>query len=217
MPKLIDRVGKVYGRLTVVRRFECGPASKGQRTRWVCKCECGSDKVATGHELACGDTTSCGCFQRESTGDRHRRHGMTKTPTYNSWQAAKERCHNPNATHYASYGGAGIEMCELWRKSFEAFLADMGPRPEGMTIDRLDQCKGYEPGNCRWATIEEQHLTRGTTKLYRWAGGWMTTRQIANLEGVPFNTLRKVVRNMKTIQSAVAEVKQKRRQFRSAA
>lgn len=217
MPRLVDRVGHVYGRLKVTSRFECGPASKGQRTKWNCECECGATKVATGHELANGDTTSCGCYQRESTVERNRRHGMTGTPTYRSWYAAKGRCHNPNNAKYASYGGAGIKMCDRWRESFDAFFEDMGARPEGTTIDRLDQCKGYEPGNCRWATSEEQSRTRGTTKLYRWRGDWMTTRQISNLEGVAFNTLRKVVRNMKTIQSAVAETKAKKRNFQDAA
>lgn len=125
--------------------------------------------------------------------------------------AAKQRCHDPNSSNYAHYGAKGIEMCERWRNSFEAFFEDMGVRPEGMTIDRLDQCKGYEPGNCQWATVDEQSLTRGTTRLYRWRGDWMTTRQISNIEGVPFNTLRKIVRHMTTIQAAVAEAKQKKR------
>lgn len=215
MPQLIDRTGRVYGRLRVVGRFECGPASKGQRTKWVCVCECGAEKIATGHELASGDTTSCGCFQRESTGDRHRRHGMTRTPTYNSWQAAKQRCHDPKAAKYPSYGGRGIKMCNRWRESFDAFLEDMGERPKGMTLDRIDQCKGYEPDNVRWATAQEQSINRGTTQLRRWRGGWMTTRQISEVEGVSFNSLRKYVRSYRTIQDAVEKAKASKRNFRA--
>jgi len=217
MPKLIDRTGHVYGRLKVIHRYECGPASKGKRVKWVCECECGNQKIATGHELASGDTTSCGCFQRESTGDRARTHGLTRTPTYRSWQAAKDRCHNPNNSKYASYGGAGISMCEHWRNSFEAFLEDMGERPDAMTLDRLDQCKGYEPGNVQWATSREQSVNRGTTKLYRWRAGWMTTREISNAENVAFNTLRKYVRKFRTIQDAVSAARAAKRNFSDAA
>lgn len=210
MPKLIDRTGHVYGRLTVIGRDEsAGPATNGKRTKWLCKCSCGAPKIATGHDLAAGHTRSCGCVRKEELADRARTHGMTRTPTYRSWQAAKERCHNPNASNYSAYGGSGIEMCDRWRNSFECFLEDMGERPSGMTLDRLDQCKGYEPGNVQWATTEEQSINRGTTKLHRWRGGWMTTRQIADAETIPFNSLRKIIRQHRTIQSAVAHVRER--------
>lgn len=135
---------------------------------------------------------------------------MTRTPTYRSWQAAKERCHNPQNTKFKAYGGSGITMCDRWRNSFEDFLNDMGERPDGMTLDRQDQCKGYEPGNVKWATPLEQTMNRGTTHLYRWRGGWMTTRQIAEAEEISFNSLRKIVRKHRTIQSAVSHVKERK-------
>lgn len=216
MGKFIDRAGLRYGRLLVRERVDQGPASGGKRVLWRCECDCGQVKVATGHGLASGDTTSCGCLQKELTANRSRTHGLSRTGTHNSWRAAKERCHNPNNAKYATYGAVGITMCDRWRTSFSAFLEDMGPRPEGCTIDRLDQTKGYEPGNCQWASIEEQALTRGTTRLYRWGGGWMATRQIAEREGIPFNTLRKLVRTSHTIQGAVSQAKEKRRNFRVA-
>ena len=211
MPKLLDRTGHVYGRLTVRCRDDAaGPASKGKRTRWVCVCECGGSKVATGHELASGDTRSCGCIKKEELALRARTHGMTRTPTYRSWQAAKERCHNPKSSNFDRYGAHGIEMCERWRNSFPAFLEDMGSRPEGMTLDRLDQCKGYEPGNVQWATPAEQSVNRGTTKLYRWRGAWMTTREIADAESISFNSLRKIINKHRTIQSAVSYVRDRK-------
>lgn len=216
MGKFVDRSGMRFGRLVVIGRVDAGPASKGSRVKWRCICDCGTEKVTTGHSLACGDATSCGCLQREIIGAQRRTHGLTRTPAYRSWRAAKERCHNPKSSAYSSYGAKGIFMCDRWRNSFEAFLEDMGERPEGMTIDRLDQCKGYEPGNCRWATNEEQHLTRGSTRLYRWRGTWMTPRQISDAEGIPFNTLRKIVRHAPTIQAAVSQAKAKRRNFRAA-
>lgn len=213
MGEFIDRSGFRYGQLLVVGRIDSGPASEKNRTRWLCRCDCGSETVATGHALAKGDKRSCGCLRRRTAGERLRTHGMSRTPTYRSWQAAKERCHNPNNARYASYGGSGIAMCERWRNSFDAFLEDMGKRPLGKTLDRVDQCRGYEPGNCQWATAAEQSLTRGTTRLYRWRGTWMTVRQISEVEGITYNTLRKLARRAHTIQIAVAETKAKKRQF----
>lgn len=86
-------------------------------------------------------------------------HGKHRTPTYRSWEGMKQRCRNPKATGYARYGGAGISVCERWLK-FENFLADMGERPEGTTLDRIDSSGDYEPGNCRWADRSAQNRNR---------------------------------------------------------
>lgn len=132
---------------------------------------------------------------------------MTRTPTYRSWQAAKERCHNPRNAKYPVYGGVGITMCDRWRYSFDAFFEDMGIRPEGMTLDRQDQTKGYEPGNVQWATSKQQSDNRGNSRAYRWRGMWMTRRDIASEEGIPYTSLGKALRKTNTIQAAVAYVK----------
>lgn len=157
MPALVDRSGARYGRLLVLRRdLTRGPASKGARVYWMCRCDCGAEVSRTGHELAAGDTTSCGCAHREMVGGINRSHGLTRSPTYRSWQAAKDRCCNPHNVKYPTYGAVGVTMCAEWRNSFQAFLDHMGIRPPRMTLDRIDNDRGYEPGNCRWATAKQQ-------------------------------------------------------------
>lgn len=207
MGKLVNRTGRRYERLVVDRRVQEGPASHGRRVRWLCRCDCGESTIATGHELNSGDTTSCGCLQRETTGDRHRSHGLSKSPTYRSWQAAKERCHNPVNHKYSAYGARGIAMCADWRDSFEAFLADMGERPAGMTLDRIDNERGYEPGNCRWATPAEQAFNCRKTHAIQWRGRTVGVRDIAEAEGVPHNSLRKLIYRGIPPEEAVAHVR----------
>lgn len=209
MPKLIDRTGHVYGRLKVISRFDCGPASKGRRTMWSCLCECGSETVSTGHELASGDTTSCGCFQRESTADRHRLHGMTRTPTYRSWQAAKERCYNPKNDRYSAYGAKGVTVCDRWRGSFDAFLEDMGERPAGLTLDRRNPLGNYDPDNCRWASNSEQVRNKRTS--VEWMGEITTITDLALLVGVPRTSLNKLVKMGMPVADAVAQAVATRR------
>lgn len=104
---------------------------------------------------------------RETIGERRLNHGHTRgrsaSPTYLTWSAMLNRCTNPKQRSFAKYGARGITVCDRWR-AFECFLADMGERPAGMTIDRIDGSLGYEPGNCRWATPSQQSRNRKTTR-----------------------------------------------------
>lgn len=134
-----------YGRLTVI-----GNAKGG----WLCRCDCGTEKVVRAQCLKSGATQSCGCYQRDVR-QRPWKHGMTYKPIYRLWVSMVDRCTRQNVPNYPLYGGRGIRVCERWM-TFENFYADMGDRPEGMSLDRIDSDGNYEPSNCRWATAKQQ-------------------------------------------------------------
>lgn len=209
MGKLVDRTGVVYGRLVVVGRDESfGPASKGNRVRWLCRCECGNTKSVTGHELAAGQTQSCGCIHIESVGALNRSHAMSRSRTYRTWQAMKSRCNNPKDTRYPNYGARGVRVCREW-DSFEQFFKDMGLRPEGMTIDRIRNEDGYQPDNCRWANTEVQGNNKRTNVI--WEGESLSVKQLSDKVGVPRTTLNALIRSGLSVPTAVEHAIRKRR------
>lgn len=161
MSLLIDMTGRVFGRLTVI---EMAGESRRQKT-WRCRCVCGREKVVLGGNLRSGITTSCGCRQRETlTSNRrkgNKKHGMYGSPEYRVWRAMISRCHDSNTNQYHNYGGRGIHVCDSWRSSFSAFIADMGLRPSAdMTIERLNNSEGYSKDNCVW----DSKITQGRNK-----------------------------------------------------
>lgn len=158
----LDLTGLRFGRVVV--RARTTNDSSG-RARWSCDCDCGGSIDALGYQLRAGRTTRCRACVKRAIGDANRRHGVNGTPTHTTWAGILQRCLDQKNRKYALYGGRGIGVCDRWRHSFEAFLADMGERPAGMSIDRIDNDRGYEPGNCRWATAREQVANRRCTKL----------------------------------------------------
>ena len=154
--KPANLLGQSFGRLLVVKRVS---NSSDGHTRWACRCRCGNTKVVSVNNLRGGSVSSCGCFQRESARAKHLKHGYRRHPLYGTWRQMVERCEEPTNENYRFYGARGIRVCSRW-KSVAHFIADIGDRPPGMQLDRIDNDEGYRPGNVRWATALEQAQNR---------------------------------------------------------
>ena len=162
-PRRKNLIDNTYGKLIVL---SYAYTNSSGNAFWVCACQCGTMIVTMGSHLNTGHTTSCGCALIDFNKITKTKHGRctSSSRTYNSWHAMKDRCLTVSNKAYAGYGGRGITICDRWKNSFENFLADMGERPEGTSIDRINNDGNYEPGNCRWATAKVQANNRRAKK-----------------------------------------------------
>jgi hypothetical protein len=158
------------------------------------RCECGTERFVNALSVVRGLSKSCGCQRVDSARQQRQKHGRSQDGSgsaYLTWSNMIRRCSKPYATGYEHYGGRGIRVCERW-KSFENFLADMGERPDGMTLDRYPDTNGnYEPGNCRWSTKTEQAYNKRGTLMVEHAGRRATLAELSEVTGVDPETLRR--------------------------
>lgn len=181
-------VGEVFERLMVI--CSAGKNNHNQQM-WLCLCECGNETVVRHSNLTGGNTRSCGCMKVKHG---HARVGK-KTPEYFTWEDMKSRCCNPKDVNYHSYGGRGVSIDDRWLQ-FENFLSDMGCRPKGATIERIDNNQGYSPDNCRWATAHEQARNRRTNRLIIAFGKTMCFKDAAQMYGLSMGCLAARLRVM---------------------
>ena len=166
-PRFKDIKGQRFGRLIAT---ELVGKDHSKKPLWRCRCDCGNEPIFRGESLRSGHTQSCGCYRAEQ-GIFSRSHGRAGTRTYDIWCGLITRCTNPKHHSYPQYGGRGITMCEQWRQSFDAFLADMGDVPsDAHSLDRINNAGNYEPSNCRWATRTEQNRNTRRTHMLEYQG-----------------------------------------------
>lgn len=179
-------IGQHFGNLIVVALGDPHVSSTGKKSRrWRCRCTCGRETLVRSGHLNSGSCTSCGCLKGNIV------HGMKDHPEYVIWKSMKQRCHNKRSTAYPDYGGRGIHVCTAWRVSFATFLSDVGPRPSlAHQLDRIDNDRGYEPGNVRWTTPQVNcNNTRRNRKL-TWCGTTLSLSQWARLLNMNVGTLK---------------------------
>lgn len=211
MPSFIDLTNRRFERLIVLVRVD------GPRTYWLCKCDCGNEKRVRAAHLVSGLIRSCGCLSSELSSARapqlqisNTKTGLSKSQTYSVWANMKGRCTNPQHQYFKYYGGRGIKVCERWHQ-FEHFLADMGLKPPGMTIDRINNDGDYEPGNCRWVTRTVQQNNRRVNRVIEHDGKSMTLTEWARANGIHRNTLeQRLAKGIPLNEAIVAPLKRSR-------
>lgn len=167
-------IGRKFGKLEVIKYVR---TNEKRKTIYMCKCDCGNYKEIKRNSLVTGHTKSCGCMERKG----NLKHGQRKTKLYGTWLNIKDRCNNPNNSHFKYYGKKGIQICTEWANDFSVFMewSLSNGYSEGLTIERIDNNKGYEPSNCKWITTGEQARNRSITKLQNINGKEMSLAEIA--------------------------------------
>lgn len=206
-------VGKQFGNWT-----QAGPAfmlrttGSHPRKHCVCQCTCGKFQLVFAGNLTrtTNPTRGCDSCRHGKVAATNTRHGMSRTRVHNIWWGMIVRCTNPKVAAWKDYGGRGIAVCDQWRNSFEAFLADMGQPPEGGTIDRINNDGNYEPGNCRWVPLSKQSDNRRCTRRFMYQGEQLTISQVAVKCGIPAKTIRGRILDGWTFEDAVSRPMQSR-------
>lgn len=176
--KLIDLTGQRFGRLTVISRIE----NVGHNTSWLCKCDCGNEKIVSGNNLRNGSTKSCGCIKNLG----NTKHSLCNSRIYRIYTNIHQRCYCKYSTIYKHYGGRGITICDEWKNDFLSFYswAINNGYADNLTIDRIDTNGNYEPDNCRWVTMKIQNYNRRSSLKFEHNGEVYNTKQLAEKTGL---------------------------------
>lgn len=168
-----------------------GEGRADRKARYAaCRCGCGKIVDVDVKRLLSGRSTRCkDCAKKSPERVTNLKHGRSGSVEYDAWRAMRYRCGNPSCWNFPDYGGRGITVCKEWDESFEAFLADMGPRPDGWSLDRINNDQGYYPRNCRWASKKEQQRNRRVTKTVSWQGKDRTLSELEAEFGLPRSVL----------------------------
>ncbi len=193
--------GEVFGRLTVTGHNEA-------TGKVICQCECGKIKEARAGNLIHGGTRSCGCLRSENSSKKARTHGGSETSLYLAWSNMRRRCNCKTSTFYKDYGGRGIKVCEEW-DDFATFKRDMGDRPSGMTIDRIDNDKGYSKDNCKWSTPKEQNRNRRRKRLITAFGQTKCMAQWVEETGIGRSAIEHRIKSGKSVEFALSKPSRK--------
>lgn len=179
-----DLTGQKFGKLTPMYRDK--GATKGH-TYWRCKCECGKETIVDAYKLRKGKTKSCGCWKSELEKIAHTTHGHTGSRLHRIWFNIKKRCRNKNYPEYNSYGGRGIDICDDWFDDFESFYqwSMNNGYKDDLTIDRIDNDKGYSPDNCRWTTPAEQSINKRNNIYVEYHGKKTVCTRLSKTLGIP--------------------------------
>lgn len=182
-----------YGRLTAIAAV---PSVGGAGVKWLFKCSCGSETILRPVVVINGNTRSCGCLRAETERARFVTHGHCKnrqrSPEHRLWLNIKHRCLNSNNKSFHNYGGRGITICDKWKDDFAAFFMDVGARPTTKhSLGRIDNSRGYEPGNVRWETASQQARNRRNNKIVMYSGVAMPLVVACELSGVPYDRARR--------------------------
>ena len=186
MGRFIDICGQKFNRLTVIEKM---PPDKSGAIIWKCLCECDNIVYARGNSLRNGDVKSCGCYRYEKISCK--KSNPDNPRLYNIYNGIKTRCYNQNFKNYKYYGGKGITMCDEWKYNYLSFYnwAVENGYKEDLTIDRIDNNKGYAPENCRWATKKEQAMNTSANIKIKINGEYKTPEDISQKTGIKINTI----------------------------
>ena len=189
MGTVIDLTGQRFGRLTVIKLVKIN-----NRSCWLCKCDCGKETYSIGTHLKSGHKRSCGCLHDDLSRERltkmNETHGESKTRLYNIWTDIKKRCYRKTFWAYDRYGGRGITLCKEWHDypTFRDWCTNNG-YAENLTIDRIDNDKGYSPDNCRWVDRKTQANNKSNVRLITYKGKTKTVAEWAEILGLNYTTL----------------------------